>query len=359
MCILKEGRRIKSIARTIITAFMIMLFGISAKAYNVIDLPKSMSFDEAFGIFSASEIKRATISSYADRKYVELTREQINSLFENMRAMVLTRATNPMPFRGIALNLYTSDNKAKSYYVNSGIELGLYGSSNYITYAAQGSDAVYMTNIETIYHDASVKLAGDQLFRSTANDFLKLPSQTWAHTAIKEAAARNLLPYEFTNKYDSNISREEFSIMLANLICVVGNYATLEDYMAQKNIAYLDNYFTDCEGRDNSINMLYALNIVSGRGTDTFDPDGAITREEAAALLCRTAEKFMYIEATSPLNFTDNNHISYWAGYFVRWASEKNIMNGNEGRFEPKESYTVLQAAATINRLYKVIDAAM
>ena len=121
-------------------------------------------------------------------------------------------------------------------------------------------------------------------------------------------------------------------------------------------VIYFSNNFADCEGRDNSINMLYALGIVSGKSDNLFDPDGAITREEAAALLCRTAEKFMYIEIYGDLNFADAAYVSPWAHYFCIWVNEKSIMNGNDGMFLPKDNYTVLQAITTVNRLYKVIE---
>ena len=335
---------------------VMLMLSVTAYSYNVVNLPQRMTFDEAFGIFSSSEITKATISNYADRKYVDLTREEINSLFANMKSMELVRDTNPMPFRGTALNLYTADGNAKSYYVNSGIQIGLFGSSNYICYKAVGDDATYATNIETMYQDSTKKKTGDVFFRATGNDFLKLPSEVWAHIPIKEAAEHNVLPYEFVHKYENNITREEFCVLLANLIKVSANYASLEEYMDDMGVIYFSNNFADCEGRDNSINMLYALGIVSGKSDNLFDPDGAITREEAAALLCRTAEKFMYIEIYGDLNFADAAYVSPWAHYFCIWVNEKSIMNGNDGMFLPKDNYTVLQAITTVNRLYKVIE---
>ena len=328
----------------------------AAHAYNVVDLPETMPFDEAFGIFSSDDITSATISNYNDRRYVELTREEIETLYDNLKSMSLTRCTNPVPFRGTALNLTTSEG-TKSYYVNSGVELGLYGNGNYICYAAQSDeDMLYLTNIETMYQDAPNKLAGDILYRSTGTDFLVLPADAWAHTSVREAAANNLMPYEFTKKYSNNITREEFCVLLANAICVIGNYASLEDYLSERGMVYYLNAFADCEGRDNSIFMLNALGIVSGKDETNFDPDGAVTREEAAALLCRAAEQFMYIETYGNLNFADSGYISPWARVFTAWVSEQSIMNGNDGYFLPKENYTVLQAIATVNRLYKVVE---
>ncbi len=336
--------------------FAAFLIPVSAYAYNVVDLPETMPFDEAFGIFSSDDITSATISNYADRQFVELTRTEIESLYDNLKSMTLSRAINPVPFRGTALNLTTKEG-TKSYYVNSGVELGLYGESNYICYLAQDpTDMAYLTNIETMYRDSAQKQGGEQLYRSTANDFLVLPADAWAHTPAREAAANNLLPYQFTKKYQNNITREEFCVLLGQLICAVGNYAELEDYLSDRGMVYYLNAFADCEGRDPSIFMLNALGIVSGKNGSDFDPDGAVTREEAAALLCRTGEQFMYIQTYGNLNFADSAGISPWARIFVEWVSEQSIMNGSEGYFLPQDNYTVIQAIASVNRLYKVAE---
>lgn len=341
---------------TAIIMAVIILFPSVSFAYNIIDLPGTMPFDEAVGIFSADEITRATISNYSDSKYIELSREEINELYANMRSMSLERRVNPMPFRGTVLKLYT-ENGAKSFYVNSGVQLGMYGSSNYICYAPYTeADTTYITNIETIYRDAQEKFGGDEFQRYTGTDFLRLPSQVWAHTAIREAAANNLMPYEFTHKYDSNITREEFCKLIANLICVLTNYASLNDYMLDNGIDFSGNSFPDCAGRDNSILMLNAMGIVSGKDNGMFDPDGALSRVEAATLLTRTAERFMYLETGEDLYFVDANYIEPWAKYYVIWVNEQSIMNGSDGYFMPNDPYTVLQALITVNRLYKVMD---
>ena len=342
---------------TILAAIAAMLcIPMAAHAYNVVDLPETMPFDEAFGIFSPDDITGATISNYNDRRYIELTREEIETLYNDLKSVTLTREINPVPFRGTALNLTTSEG-TKSYYVNGGVELGRYGSANYICYSAKDAeDMLYLTNIETMYQDSTDKIGGDLLYRSTRNDFLVLPEDAWAHTSVSEAAANNLLPYEFTKKYSYNITREEFCILLGNLICVIGNYSSLDEYLADRGMVYYLNAFSDCEGRDPSIFMLNALGIVSGRSEGFFDPDGAVTREEAAALLCRTAEQFMFIETWGELGFVDTDYISPWARVFTAWVSEQSIMNGSDGYFLPMDNYTVLQAVATVNRLYKVVN---
>lgn len=349
-----HGRKPVRRAAALITAVSMFLPS-AALAYNVIDLPEKMNFDEAMGIFNADEITRATISNYADRQYIELERAEITELYDNLKNMSLKRQENPVPFRGTALNLYT-DSGVKSIYVNSGIELGLYGSSNYICYVPEDDkDAIYMTNIETMYLDSEKKQGGEVFHRASSTDFLRLPAETWSHTSIREAAANNLMPYKFTHKYGSNITREEFCELIANLICILNNYANLGDYMEEKGMPYSTDSFPDCAGRSEAIFMLNAMGIVSGKDNGNFDPDGALTRLEAATLLCRTAEQFMYISTGDDLYFSDSEYIEPWAKYYVIWVNEQSIMNGTDNYFLPNDNYTVLQAIITINRLYKVL----
>ena len=77
----------------------------------------------------------------------------------------------------------------------------------------------------------------------------------------------------------------------------------------------------------------YALGIVNGKDESHFDPDGTITREEAATLLCKVAEMYMWIGTETSLTYNDTDLISPWAKFFVTWANEHGIMTGiTEGR---------------------------
>ena len=165
------------------------------------------------------------------------------------------------------------------------------------------------------------------------------------------------MPYEFTGNYSENITREQFCILLANLICVKENYSSLDKYMQDQNKPYLKNYFVDCNDADDSVNILYALSIVNGKDESHFDPDGTITREEAATLLCKVAEMYMWIGTETSLTYNDTDLISPWAKFFVTWANEYGIMTGiTEEEFNPQGQYTVEQAVATIVRLYNLLS---
>ena len=314
-----------------------------------------MTLSDAMGIFDAGDITRMTVSDTADGKYVELKDADIQAFFNTAMNMTVSRCINPTPFRGVAVNVYT-DTDVKSYYLNSGIQIGLYGSGNYVCYKLSGKDTEQLLYLGSTYKDSEDKTDGAEIYRAAANDFLKLPSAQWAQPFVREAAEKSLLPYEFTNKYSENITREQFCILLGNLIAVNENYISLDAYMFDNGGAYLKNYFEDCDGVDDSVNILYALGIVSGRDDTHFDPYGTITREEAAALLCKVAEKYIWIGTETNLPYSDAWSVSPWAQFYVTWANEYGIMTGvTDTEFEPQGAYTVEQAIATVTRLYNLI----
>lgn len=347
--------KIKTFLKIITVTFIILMMSVTVNAYNVVNLPENMTFSDALGVFNAGDITRITVMDIEEGKYTDLTKTEIEEFYNTVQDLTVYRKINPTPFRNIAVNIYTADG-VKSYMLNSGLQIGMYGSNNYVCYKLSKEDTEKILYLDSMYCDAEGKVNGEEIHRVTINDFLKLPSAGWAQSFVKEAAKKNLLPYEFTNNYSQNITREQFCVLLANMICVRDNYASIDKYMDDRNEAYLKNYFVDCDSVDNSVNILYALGVVSGKDETHFDPNGTITREEASTLLCKTAELYMWIGTENDLDYSDSNEISEWARFFVTWANEYGIMTGvTEDTFNPQGEYTVEQAVATVVRLYNLI----
>ena len=323
-------------------------------AYDVVNLPEKMTMSDAMGVFSYDAVNGGTINSYLDNKHVVMSEQAVKDFYYEFSGIQLERRVYATPFRGTAVTLDT-DNGKKTFNLLSGIQIGVFG-GGYVCYAPSDEDAKALMRFYGMYYDSEDRQDGLDVSVETT-DFLKLPSDSWAVEPAQIAAERGLLPYALTNKYTANISREEFCDLIAKFICVNGNYGKLEDYMDDRGMAYSLNNFSDCTGRSENIDMLYALNIVSGRSDGTFDPDAPITRQEAAKMLCETASQFMYIETDSQANFTDRAQITDWARFYVAWVSEKWIMNGmDDGTFSPESYYTVQQAVTTVNRLYTVVN---
>lgn len=349
-----------TLKKIIAAVLMLSVLCPAASAYDIVNLPDRLSFTDALGIYDLSEISGAAVTKLEECRAVDLTSEQIAELFESCKDMTLYRTINPHPFSGIAVEFKTAGEDRHVFYLNSGVQIGLYGESSYICYAPKTLTPA-LVNIKTIYDEAAERYSNDMFHINNSIDFLKLPSDEWSQTAIKEAAANGLLPYRLTGRYSQNITREEFCVLIGTLIATASNYKDLSSYMSDDSTVYQKISFSDCEGVDESVNILYRMGIVNGKSETTFEPYSLLTREEAAKILCNTAlqlagggSQLAYIDDSLPLTFNDSADISDWAQYYVKWASQKWIMNGDEGNnFLPKSYYTVDQAVITVNRILK------
>lgn len=79
--------------------------------------------------------------------------------------------------------------------------------------------------------------------------------------------------------------------------------------------------------------------IVNGVGGGRFDPDGAITREQLAAILQRYAV-YKNLSSTATVNLDKTAQVSQWAASNVQWAVALDLLEGG----------TSVNATATANR---------
>ena len=108
------------------------------------------------------------------------------------------------------------------------------------------------------------------------------------------------------------------------------------------------NPFTDTN--DTDILKAYNLGIINGRGNGIFDPNANIQRQEAAAMLSRTAAAIGTPLTGDDHPFTDG--IASWANADVARVYNAGVMKGIGGtNFAPTSSYTVQQTLMTLVRL--------
>ncbi len=328
-----------------------------ALAYDVVNLPDYMTFSEALGIYDVNDIASATICNLNTNTYKNLNETEIKDFYYASSNVTVWRKVNPTPFRSVCVNFTTTSGSKISYYFESGIQIGVYGADNYICYMPAKTDAVNLSYLESEFLDSKDDVYGGTFWNvCTTKDFLKLPDAEWAEYEMQSAASKSLLPYEFTGLYGRYITREQLSELLANFIVVAGNYSSMESYMTATGTEYTSGFFSDCAGRADSINQLFALGIVTGKTDTEFDPDGRLTRQELAALMTRLAEKYMYIGSANKPATSDNPKIAEWAGFYVGWTLDNGIMSLDDGnRFYPYNPVTVEQAVTTLSRLYSIV----
>jgi len=182
---------------------------------------------------------------------------------------------------------------------------------------------------------------------------------SWAYPEVVSAIEEELVPVHLQNLYLNNITRDEFSDLVVQAISEVLD-KDIEDVVKEKTGKSLDAWqqeypFTDT----NSSNVIaaYALGVVSGRGDQKFDPYATITRQEAAALLMRSA-KVLGMDTSNAENagFTDSGDVGIWFKDAVNYVYQINVMGGTgNNAFSPTGTYTREQSYVTIYRLFKAV----
>ena len=110
------------------------------------------------------------------------------------------------------------------------------------------------------------------------------------------------------------------------------------------------------------IGTAYAYSIVNGRSTTTFDPEGTITRQEAAAMVARAAklcgmdtelETYEIINALA--QFGDYVTVDDWAKESVAFCYGEDILDQSDREIEPKRAILRCEIA---QMLYNMLGSA-
>lgn len=170
-----------------------------------------------------------------------------------------------------------------------------------------------------------------------------VPASKWAADSIETARKINIISGNYN--FPGAITREEFCELIFNFI---------ENFPGSAfSVGIIKPPFTDTDNEH--IEVLNALGIVKGKSETEFAPNDSLTREEAAAILCRLINKiYPGRDATAQyFDFADSGQISDWAMNDIQVICNMGIMQGvGDNRFAPKELYTTEQAVATLVRVY-------
>lgn len=174
--------------------------------------------------------------------------------------------------------------------------------------------------------------------------------EAWAVNEINKAIGLRLLPVEFQSGYRQEMTRLDFSRLLAHLIELkLGK--SMEEVMKEKGSQQAGVTFGDTE--DPSVLALASLSIVSGNGGN-FNPEDGLARQEAAKLMILAARLLGKTTAAAGGAFADDAEISGWAKEYVYSAYEMKVMNGTgNGLFAPGLKLTRQQAYIALLRLYE------
>jgi alpha-tubulin suppressor-like RCC1 family protein len=170
---------------------------------------------------------------------------------------------------------------------------------------------------------------------------------SWARSDAQKLYSTGITPLGMLWGFKSNITRAEFAALLISVYEV--RRGEIKDYG--------DNPFGDTAGTPYSVEITKAnkLGIINGKNASAFDPDAAVTREEAAKMLSLTYALIRGITFPETVNvavpYADAAKIANWAMPYVAYAYESKILQGTNSGFAPKGNITREAAMVAVNRL--------
>ena len=88
---------------------------------------------------------------------------------------------------------------------------------------------------------------------------------------------------------------------------------------------------------------------VSAGVSDGANPEGVITREQAAVMLYRYAGS-PAVSGDGLSQFPDGDQVAHWASRGMRWAVEEDLFQGGDQGLDPQGRTTRAELAAILSR---------
>lgn len=162
---------------------------------------------------------------------------------------------------------------------------------------------------------------------------------------IEELAKRLIVQGKTANTFEPNSTstRAQFAAIIARALDVASTGETT---------------FTDTKGKwfEHDVQALVEAGIIKGTSPQTFTPNAAITRQQAAVMMMRLVN-YLQIDTdvnTTPPAFTDFHKISAEGQQAVMTLQKLGVFSGKEdGSFDPNGQLTRSQMAKII---YKVLE---
>ena len=160
----------------------------------------------------------------------------------------------------------------------------------------------------------------------------------WAAEQVEAAIGLGLVPEHLQSYYTQVITRAEFTALAVSL------YEHLRGEITGRVL------FTDTD--DINVQKMAYIGVVIGVGGNRFEPQGELSREQAAVVLSRLADAMEQPFPQEPATFADLDSISDWAVEAVGRAQAAGIMRGiGDNIFAPQVVHTREEAIVTMMRL--------
>ncbi len=165
-------------------------------------------------------------------------------------------------------------------------------------------------------------------FASAASDL----EGHWAKTYIEYLDREGVInPSATTGKYepDRDMTRAEF-MRYINRAFHFTEMTAISYTDVPKNAWYYD-----------TIRIAQKYGYINGVGDNKMDPEGKVTREQAAVIIGRLFKSDPGNVSPSDLTFTDRDEIAEWSAGYIKAAADKGFLAGySDGSFQPNRVVT-------------------
>jgi len=169
-------------------------------------------------------------------------------------------------------------------------------------------------------------------------------ASSWARAELTRAVFAGIVPQALQGFYSNLITRLEFTALAVQF------YETVTGQEIRGRILFTDT---------NDVNVQKAayIGIISGTGENTFSPNMAFNRQQAAVVLTRLMYAVGAPLPLVPTTFADTAQMGPWAIDAIGQVQAAGIMTGTgNNNFSPLDTFTREQSIITIYRLLERIS---
>lgn len=228
--------------------------------------------------------------------------------------------------------------------VSTAVMLSSDGTAHHVPTAIIERDGRYYARISSLTNSTYSVIKNPESFTDM--------EKHWAKELVTDMASRRILFGTGDNKFqpDLAITRADFITLAIRTLGLKEDGETDAFRDVKKDARYYG-----------AVAKAYEYGLTEGDGQGNFNPQKQITREEAVTILGRMLEiagkaaPESESEREAPLDrFTDKDLISHWAAAGVAGAAQLGIVEGDAGKFRPKDSITRAETAKILWKLLSV-----
>ncbi|MBO9599619.1 MAG: S-layer homology domain-containing protein, partial [Cohnella sp.] len=176
--------------------------------------------------------------------------------------------------------------------------------------------------------------------------FDDLKSVPWAKKAIEAMASRGIINGTSEQTYDPNasIKRADFLALLVRALELKGSDKSVTMFSDVASSAY---YY-------DAVKIAMQLGIVQGTGSNLFDPNSSISRQDMMVIAARAAKAAgKALPAGGTLSsFSDEGSVAAYAKDSVTTLVQAGIVEGSGGKLAPNGTLTRAEAAVILQRIW-------